>query len=87
MGVKSVMAGGGGGGGGGDRSSCGLNRSERTIVQYGGLLCTSMTAHIFEHRQFTAIAEKVDMLVDERFEHARQEHDHINLGMCIIIIL
>ena len=49
---------------------CGLNRSERTIVQYGGLLCTSMTAHIFEHRPFTAIAVKVDMLVDEWFEHA-----------------
>ena len=48
-------------------------------MQYGGLLCTSMTAQIFEHRPFTAIAKKVDMLVDERFEHACQEHDHINL--------
>ena len=48
-------------------------------MQYGGLLHTSMTAHIFEHRPFTVIGEKVDMLVDERFEHACQEHDHINL--------
>ena len=38
-----------------------------------------LTAHIFEHSPFTAIAKKVDMLVDEWFEHACQEHDHINL--------
>ena len=67
---------------GGNRSSCGLNRSGQAGMYRFAVWRFAMyfhDSHIFEHRPFTAIAEKVDMLVDDRFQHACQEHDHINL--------